>query len=404
MPSRVGYVKQFVNIGQAANELIKDRNDASKLIDDDEFYRMDSNGNNYSLAKHQSTTSAYWSLQSSYISKYLMENSSYTDVNYNFRGLGSRTFLEELASVKYFVCKDKTNYPPYGFSYKGSTKNYLNENVYLYENKNALPLGYTYDHYLLSSDYENMTVVQRQQAMLQGVLIPDDESLKVSELLINTTPVYNNQSVEYDFKTNENIITKTNKIIVKKPKEKLVLKLKNPVKACELYLQFDKLNFKSLNSKDYNIVKILASSNKKRSFVNHYTPTSHVTHGRTNYLLNLYYDEKSRDEITITFYVPGIYEFNSLDVIAQSMKDYENQVKALKQNVLENVEITTNKIEGAISLDTSKLLCLSVPYSKGWTAYVDGQKAEIIRTNTMYMGLLLDKGKHTIELKYCTPI
>jgi len=49
------------------------------------------------------------------------------------------------------------------------------------------------------------------------------------------------------------------------------------------------------------------------------------------------------------------------------------------------------------------VLCLSIHYSEGWSATVDGEDAELLRTNTMYMGLRLADGKHVIELKYNTP-
>ena len=58
---------------------------------------------------------------------------------------------------------------------------------------------------------------------------------------------------------------------------------------------------------------------------------------------------------------------------------------------------------GTISVSENKLLCLSIPWSEGWTAYVDGQEAELFPANTMYMGLALEAGDHTIELSYCTP-
>ena len=48
-------------------------------------------------------------------------------------------------------------------------------------------------------------------------------------------------------------------------------------------------------------------------------------------------------------------------------------------------------------------MVFSVPYSGGWTAWVDGEKAELTRANVMYMGIALDAGEHEIRLEYCTP-
>ena len=46
---------------------------------------------------------------------------------------------------------------------------------------------------------------------------------------------------------------------------------------------------------------------------------------------------------------------------------------------------------------------LSIPYQKGWTAYVDGKETKLEKTNLMYMGLPLKAGKHSIRLHYEQP-
>ena len=85
------------------------------------------------------------------------------------------------------------------------------------------------------------------------------------------------------------------------------------------------------------------------------------------------------------------------------MNQYNQQVSLLKENILQDVSIKTNKISGNISLNKKKILCLSIPYSKGWTAYVDGKKTEILQANTMLMALPLSEGSHSVVLKYYTP-
>lgn len=46
---------------------------------------------------------------------------------------------------------------------------------------------------------------------------------------------------------------------------------------------------------------------------------------------------------------------------------------------------------------------LSVPYSQGFTAYVDGKETKLQKANTMFMALELEPGEHEIRLTYCTP-
>lgn len=51
----------------------------------------------------------------------------------------------------------------------------------------------------------------------------------------------------------------------------------------------------------------------------------------------------------------------------------------LGEEALENVKMGTNEITGDISVSEKKALVLSVPYSKGFTAYVDGKKRSFRR-------------------------
>ena len=60
-------------------------------------------------------------------------------------------------------------------------------------------------------------------------------------------------------------------------------------------------------------------------------------------------------------------------------------------------------LTGTISTSRDKFLCFSIPYDEGWTAYVDGEKAELVRANIGFMGVELPAGDHEIELKYWPP-
>ena len=75
----------------------------------------------------------------------------------------------------------------------------------------------------------------------------------------------------------------------------------------------------------------------------------------------------------------------------------------LGEETLENVKMGTNEIAGNISISKKKALVLSVPYSKGFTAYVDGKETKLQKANTMFMALELEPGSHEIRLTYCTP-
>ena len=107
----------------------------------------------------------------------------------HYNNLDGRTILDRLASVKYFVVKKgKESDLPYGYS-RLSGEAEKNGKTYLaYADEDALPLGYTYDSWISREDYDKMTVTEKQQALLQGVVL-DDSSLPETETHFNDREV-----------------------------------------------------------------------------------------------------------------------------------------------------------------------------------------------------------------------
>jgi uncharacterized membrane protein YfhO len=63
-----------------------------------------------------------------------------------------------------------------------------------------------------------------------------------------------------------------------------------------------------------------------------------------------------------------------------------------------------NLIKGHIERDQPVMLFFSIPYDDGWKAEVDGVKKELEMIHYGFTGLLLDPGKHAIELRYEPPL
>ena len=125
--------------------------------------------------------------------------------------------------------------------------------------------------------------------------------------------------------------------------------------------------------------------------------------GHDTMLVNMGYSDEAREGCTLMFNGGYRIKIDDIAVISYGMEEYPAQADRLREDVLQNTHVETNRVSGEISLDQGKLLYMSIPYGKGWTAFVDGEKAEILRTNLAYMSLALKKGTHTIVLRYETP-
>jgi hypothetical protein len=92
------------------------------------------------------------------------------------------------------------------------------------------------------------------------------------------------------------------------------------------------------------------------------------------------------------------------------MTAFAEQAEALRTSPLTDLDIhemgsslATDRISGHIELASPQILCLQIPRTAGWTAYVDGKRAELLQADTMFSALLLSEGSHDIELTYQTP-
>ncbi len=79
---------------------------------------------------------------------------------------------------------------------------------------------------------------------------------------------------------------------------------------------------------------------------------------------------------------------------------FERAYGRLKDEVLEVTEYTSKSLKGTINVSRENLLYTSIPYERGWKAYVDGRKAEITLVADVFIGVELDEGVHTVEFVY----
>ena len=424
------YLSEFTDSGEALEKLETGVDRAVLSTDDPSVYRydqMDTNSSeNSSMQMGTNSTAYYFSVASSSIANFFDEMYLNTPWEQHYNNLDGRTILDRLASVKYFVVKNgKESDLPYGYS-RLSGEAEKNGKTYLaYADEDALPLGYTYDSWISREDYDKMTVTEKQQALLQGVVL-DDSSLPETETH------FNDREVSYYTSEGKGCRLKNGKVVVTQENAQLKLVFEGEENA-ETYLITEGLDYEGLSPREmisdkkwskmttYEQNKLLEENSNWRYWkesqkasiqiggrflkktIQIFTDKYNAYSGKHNFLCNTGYSEKGRHTITLTFENTGVYSFDSLKIYCQPMTEIDSQTSKLGEEVLTDVKIGNNEINGKISLSDTKALVLSIPYSEGWTAYVDGEETELKEANTMYMALELPKGDHEIHLVYCTP-
>lgn len=442
------YENDFVSLGRLNRE-VNNTQDLSVIKAEekdsfDGFSRYEHKGGKTNSQLNHGTyaTQYYWSISNSAVYDLRSSLSLKENRPQKYSGFDSRAALMALTNVRYFVSKDKkSKIVPYGFDSFLSDK----ENGYnVYINENYLPFGYTYSSVMSEEYYNGLSAVQRQEALLQNALVENAESLplELKEAQLDS------QKLKYKVtKLDKGVAVGTDgSFVVTKPKKSVELTVYDADGEGEYYACFKGFNFKqsylydiykqagdidpkdTYTEKDWNKlstktklsllikkltgqvtsmitvnIKAMGADGTQSNSLEYRTERDQYYMGCHDYDVNLGYREKGLKTVKIIFPEAGVYSFDELLFYRQPMKNYSGQLNVLKEDVLEKTEFFDNGIKGEITLTENKLLCMSVPYSKGWTAYVDGKETDIVITNKMCVGLMLEPGAHTVELKYSTP-
>ena len=107
--------------------------------------------------------------------------------------------------------------------------------------------------------------------------------------------------------------------------------------------------------------------------------------------------------VTIRFSEGSYYDYESISLVCQPLQSQVEDLKRLENVQIESLKIEKGEVWSDVLLDKDGIVCFSIPYSKGWKAYVDGNKVDILKANEAYMALKLDSGSHNIRFEYSTP-
>ena len=343
----------------------------------------------------------FWSLIPGTKSQYFLEMANTQRYSYMFDNNSQRTFLNALSNVGYYVQKNEKSAVPYGYEKisEEPVKGY-----HIYKNRYTLPLGYTTDAYIERDTYDKQNALERQEALMQGVLLEDTTQLPAG--IQKAEPEYTAKRIPYTIGKTDGVSVDLEKgtFQVTKEKAKMTL-LFEGLPDSETYVLIHGMKVQTnedfWNSKA-QIFDVSFSAKGCKRKLRCYTPYFIRPSGQTDFLIHMGYREKPLTKVTVTFQSKGHGTIEDLAVYCQPMEHYKEQVVKLREDVLKHETFGTNTIRGTIDLKQDKILCLTVPYDKGWTAYVDGEKATLLQANTMYMALPLSAGNHTLELRYET--
>jgi len=283
---------------------------------------------------------------------------------------------------------------PYGFE---KIKSFDGYDMYL--NQNALPFGYTYEKAISYDDWYKMSQIEREEALLSYIVIDTDRSEQIKQECVK---------VNYEIIPQENVRLAENTVFVEKDGSSIVIKT-DGLPNTQTYLSVSKIRYD--DEEDYfsgdvltDAIMTLQTDEGMENVIEYHTNDYQFYNARDSFSAFLGNSSSGVKEIKVTFSRKGTYTFEDLYVSCLPAGSYKTKTEQLKKVCLKDYEFGVNKIFGKIDTDAERYLLLSIPYSSGWKAFVDGNESTLYKANESYMALKVSKGAHTIELRYETPL
>lgn len=407
-PKGYAYTQEFMDQGQAYRTLKEDNIRMLSKVNDPSVYRVHAEGyryKNYGLINHLNTISGYYSITAKCVTDtikgYDTLGMQYAD---KYKGVDQRLGLLSLAGVKYItvahnsqVAKDVSSKGdvPYGVE-KQSKKG----NITLYKNKYALPFAYAYDSYMTEQQYEQLNGIGKEQAMLAQIILnqhPADKEIQ-----------HNEQRNGPDIQTISLPETR-----ISSPKGKKYADITVPVeKDKETYLYFKNLVYHGKKNGDDKFILtgrkgtkgILVTQNDVQQKIHIQSTFNPYYFGRKDYIVKINHQaSKAKEKVRLNFLSPGEYEFDDISLITVPKKDVLARLKERKENSMKQIQYEGNHFRGVYHAKKDQILCVTIPYSKGWKATVNGNRTKIYKANGMFMGIIMKKGTQSVKLDYETP-
>ena len=249
-----------------------------------------------------------------------------------------------------------------------------------------MPFGFTYKNSIDKENFDSLNEFEKMDTLLEKVVISEnsqyDETIDLGKSYDNKI----NYNIDYI-----NIKQKNDKMYVT---EKSIIKINYPKieGEGEVYLKINGLELCSgLTGDIYIGNKSIQVRNKMDAYYI----------GTDDFFVNL--NNPENQEILIKFKKNMEITIDNIELFWYSIEQLQSKVDDLKKECLEDVYFSNNTIEGKINVTDNKFLFLSIPYSEGWEAKVDGKDTEILKANIGFMAIPLIKGEHKVELRYRVP-
>lgn len=289
--------------------------------------------------------------------------------NLTIRYLNNTLVMDSFVGIGYNIKKDTLG--KFGFRQISEAGDY-----YLYKNYLALPLAFTVPDTAGSLRSVPEDILANQTNLLNELSSLEQEYFQVVDPIL-----IEQKNVHFQETADEVIYTST----VKNQGKVLTWEVQIPENS-QAYLSIYPTTFANLGP-----------ASVKLSF-NHYAKKSLI--GANGQFHNLgYYPKEAVLRFTTNFYASDEIRLEPPKVVFLNTKAFEQAASTIQKNGID-LEVSNRSVEGEVNIAPNERLLTTIPYDKGWRAYVDGKRVEILPFNGAFVSLEMSEGTHKVVFSY----
>lgn len=433
-PYGSSYYKEFIRTGHVAST--REQLDLSGALDTiAQDYRVDrpdtTYGRNGSFVHGYKGMDFYSSFYNQAVDDFRQSLGLADDVKSTmFDGVQQRLALEALLGARYYIASSEAEQlVPEGYrrilelgeAHNGSTYS-------LFETNAVLPIAFTYTTTISQRDYEALSPVERQEAMTKALVLAA-EDVDSDAIALST------ESMQIDVEDENGAVVQDGRVVVTERNGTVTLHVKGEPDV-ENYLCFEGLTYAPTSrgtavclAKSPECSLVDCGSGQKESG----PPSTWITmssrlgdysfevatnasakySGKNDWAVNLGMADEPLESVSISFGAVGVYSFDELYACAQPQQAIRDNIERLRADNDASIQFGTNAFYVHVDAEElsgksenqgdSRYVFVSIPYSAGWSATIDGAPIEIEKANVGFMAVEIDGEEHEIHFSYVMP-
>ncbi|MBR6403559.1 MAG: YfhO family protein [Eubacterium sp.] len=266
--------------------------------------------------------------------------------------------------------------------YLGYKNIYNDENIHIFENQNAISLGYGINN----SESINLT----DDDKFENINTLSANMTGIKDVMEKVYPKYNIESEGYELSVADS--------------DKMILYCHPSGSNVNPYI---KLSFVTENPGIYNMNIAYTNISKISVAVNDEVRRKEWSVQSSGILslgmlkaedrVDVYIENTSASDYNMD---PKVFYNLEVDMAILNQENYNQLIEYLKDNQM-TVDIRkSDEIYGNISLKKNQMLFTSIPYDKGWHIYEGEKELEKVKYADSFIGLNLSEGNHELIFKY----